>query len=61
MCYPSGFSRLHSGDKGTQGMAKGEDNDGNREGEGPPLTSFEDVSSCVDSAGVITWLKQIRA
>ena len=40
-------------------MAKGEDNDGSREGEGPPLTSFEDVSLCVDSAGVITWLKPI--
>ena len=43
MSYHGGFSRLHFGDGGSQGMAKGEDSVGSCEGEGSPSTSFEDV------------------
>ena len=60
MSYPSSFSRLCSGDEGTQGMAKGEDNVGSHKGEGMPSTSSKDVPSRFDSARVITWLKPIE-
>ena len=60
MSYPGGFSRLFIGDRGTQRMAQGEDNVENREGEGPSSTSSKEVSSCVDSARVIMWLRLIR-
>ena len=60
MSYPSGFSRLRSGDGGTEGMARGEDNIGSHEGDGLPSTSSEDVPSRVDSVRVIMWLKPIR-
>ena len=60
MSYPSGFSRLRSNDRGTQGMAKGEYNIGSREGEDPPSTSSEDVPSRVDSTKVIMWLRPIK-
>ena len=36
MSYLGGFSRLHSGDGGTQGMAKGEENVGIRKGRARP-------------------------
>ena len=36
MSYLGGFSKLHSDDGGTQGMARGEVNVGSREGEGLP-------------------------
>ena len=59
MSYLGGFFRLCVGDGGTQRMAKGEDNVGSHEGEGPSSTSFEDVPLRVDTFGVITWLRPI--
>ena len=56
MSYPRGFSRLHIGDKGTQRMARGEDNVGSRMDEDLSSTSSEDDSLRVEAAGVITWL-----
>ena len=41
-------------------MARGEDNVGSRKGEGPPLTSSNDVPLLVDFARVITWLRPVR-
>ena len=58
--YPSEFSRLRIGDGGTQTMARGEDNVGSRVDEGLSLTSYENLSSHVDTAGVITWFRPVE-
>ena len=37
-------------------MARREDNIGSHRDEGPSSTSSQDVPSCVNAAGIITWL-----
>ena len=54
MGYPGGISKLRIDDRGTQRMARGEDNAGSRMDEGPPLSSFEDIPLHVDATKVIT-------
>ena len=59
MSYPGGFFRFRIGDRGTQGMARGEDNVGSRVDEGPSSTSSGDFPSRVDAIGVIMVLRPV--
>ena len=59
MSEPGGSFKLRVGDEGTQRMVEGKVDLGSYVDEEISSSSFEDIPSQVDSAGVIKWLRSV--
>ena len=59
MSEPGGSFKLRVGDEGTQTMVEGKVDLGSYVNEEISSSSFEDIPSRVDSAGVIKWLRSV--